>query len=70
MKMSQSAVKHRVKLCFDKPRCLRVVAATYTDFVEEFKYAEVRGQCRYAVYDVQYQSSDGHVRNKIVFFMW
>lgn len=44
--------------------------AEYKDFLEDMKEAETVGQCRYAIYDVEYQTKDGQPRNKLVFFMW
>lgn len=44
--------------------------ATYDDFVEQFKVAESDGQCRYGVFDAEYQTKDGNTKNKLVFFMW
>jgi cofilin len=45
-------------------------SATYDDFVKEMKVAESALECRYAVFDVQYETVDGQPRNKICFFMW
>lgn len=44
--------------------------ATYDDFVEELREAEAARQCRYGVFDAQYQLNDGQHRNKLVFFLW
>ena len=44
--------------------------ATYDDFVDQFKEAEGTGQCRYGVFDAEYQTKDGNTKNKLVFFMW
>jgi len=43
---------------------------TYEDFTNEMKAAENAQECRYAVFDVQYETVDGQPRNKICFFMW
>lgn len=45
-------------------------AAVYDDFVEELKAAETLRQCRYGIFDAQYQLSDGQQRSKLVFFLW
>ncbi|KAK2192466.1 hypothetical protein NP493_31g06019 [Ridgeia piscesae] len=46
------------------------VEASYDDFVDQFKAAESSGQCRYGVFDAEYQTKDGNTKNKLVFFMW
>ncbi|ESN98719.1 hypothetical protein HELRODRAFT_162169 [Helobdella robusta] len=43
---------------------------TYDDFVDDLKEAESSRQCRYGVFDAQYQLNDGQQRNKLVFFLW
>jgi len=43
---------------------------TYDDFVNEMKVAEDAMECRYAVFDVEYETKDGQPRNKICFVMW
>lgn len=45
-------------------------AASYDNFVEELKEAEDLRQCRYGIFDAQYQLSDGQHRSKLVFFLW
>lgn len=45
-------------------------AAVYDDFVEDLKEAETLRQCRYGIFDAQYQLSDGQQRSKLVFFLW
>jgi hypothetical protein len=45
-------------------------AAVYDDFVEDLKEAETLRQCRYGIFDAQYQLSDGQQRTKLVFFLW
>lgn len=42
---------------------------TYDELVEVFKAAEEKRECRYAVYDADFEVKDGH-RKKIVFFTW
>lgn len=44
--------------------------AKYDDFVEDMKVAETAGQCRYAVFDCEYESKGGQPRTKLAFFMW
>lgn len=44
--------------------------ATYDEFTDELKLAEQTGECRYAVFDAEYQTPSGQARNKILFFMW
>ncbi|KAJ3035672.1 cofilin [Rhizophlyctis rosea] len=43
-----------------------VESADYNDFVK----ALPAGDCRYCVYDFQYDTSGEGVRNKILFFVW
>lgn len=45
-------------------------SATYDDFLADMKKAEENDQCRFAVFDAEFNSKDGVLRNKIVFFMW
>lgn len=44
--------------------------ATYQDFEEEMKAAEQKQQCRFAVFDAEYDLPNGQKRNKIVFYIW
>jgi hypothetical protein len=43
---------------------------TYDDFKAEMKQAEAARECRYAIFDVEYETTAGQPRNKICFFMW
>lgn len=43
---------------------------TYDDLVADFKEAEDSKQCRYAVFDADYELKDGQKRSKLVFFLW
>jgi len=45
-------------------------SSTYPDFLKQMKDAEQAQECRYAIFDVEYDTKDGQPRNKIVFFMW
>lgn len=45
-------------------------AAVYDDFVEDMKEAEALKECRYGIFDAQYQLNDGQQRSKLVFFLW
>lgn len=45
-------------------------SANYDDFVEDLKDAESKQQCRYGVYDTEYELKDGQKRNKLVFVLW
>lgn len=45
-------------------------SASYDDFVEKMKEAEKAQECRYAIFDVAYETTAGQPRNKICFFMW
>jgi len=45
-------------------------SATYDDFTHEMKAAETVQECRYAIFDVEYETVDHQPRNKICFFMW
>ena len=49
---------------------LFVTAATYEDFKADLKEAEVAKECRYAIFDAEYNAKDGQTRNKIILFMW
>jgi hypothetical protein len=44
--------------------------SSFDDFVEEFKEAEEKRQCRYGVFDAEYKLNDGQSRKKLVFFLW
>lgn len=44
--------------------------ASYENLIEEFKDAEENKQCRYAVFDADYELKDGQKRSKLVFFLW
>jgi cofilin len=44
--------------------------ASYDDMVEELKEAEDKRECRYAVFDADYELNDGQKRSKLVFFLW
>ena len=44
--------------------------ATYDSFVEDLFNAEKDSECRYAVYDAEYEAATGMQKNKILFFMW
>ncbi len=46
------------------------VDCTYENLVEEFKDAEDDKQCRYAVFDAEYELKDRQKRSKLVFFLW
>lgn len=39
---------------------------SYDDFVADLP----EDQCRYAVYDFDYQTQEGQARNKIIFIIW
>ena len=43
---------------------------TWDDLVEELKEAENLKECRYAVYDAEFELPDGQKRNKLVFIAW
>jgi cofilin len=45
-------------------------SATYDDFVEFMKEAEEKKECRYGVYDAEFELRDGQKRSKLVFFLW
>ena len=42
----------------------------YDDFVDELKEAEQKKECRYGLFDAEYELKDGQRRNKLVFFLW
>jgi len=44
--------------------------AKYEGFVEDLYNAEKDKECRYAVYDAEYEGGAGMQKNKILFFMW
>lgn len=44
--------------------------ATYDEFVQDLFDAEQKKECRYAVYDAEYEAATGMQKNKILFFMW
>ncbi|KAI0233836.1 Cofilin [Lamellibrachia satsuma] len=59
----------------DDLREIRVLKAaapysTYDDFVDDLKEAEQKKECRYGLYDAEYELKDGQRRNKLVFFLW
>lgn len=43
---------------------------SYDAFVQDLKDAEKNKECRYAVFDAEFQTKEGQPRNKIVFFAW
>ena len=45
-------------------------ACDYHDFVDSLKEAEALKQCRYGVFDAEYDLKDGQKRTKLVFFLW
>ena len=47
-----------------------VTASTYEHLVEDFREAEEARECRYAVFDAEYELKDGQKREKLVFFLW
>lgn len=47
-----------------------LIGATYDDFVDALKEAEDKRECRYGVFDVEYQLADGSQRSKLVFYLW
>ncbi len=44
--------------------------AKYDDFIQDLLDAEEKKECRYAIYDAEYDLSDGQKRTKLVFFLW
>lgn len=45
-------------------------SSTYESFTEDLYDAEKNKECRYAVFDAEYQAATGMQKNKILFFMW
>lgn len=43
---------------------------TYDSFTEDLFNAEQNKDCRYAVFDAEYEAATGMQKNKILFFMW
>jgi len=52
-----------VEKCADK-------GASYDEFLQDMQAARSAGECRYAVYDAEYTTSNGQHRNKLVFILW
>ncbi|ELU16345.1 hypothetical protein CAPTEDRAFT_221115 [Capitella teleta] len=46
------------------------VTGTYDEFVEDLKEAEEKRECRYGVFDAEYELANGEKRSKLVFFLW
>eukprot|EP00914_Ancora_sagittata_P010460 GHVO01020169.1.p1 GENE.GHVO01020169.1~~GHVO01020169.1.p1 ORF type:complete len:148 (+),score=20.83 GHVO01020169.1:95-538(+) len=46
------------------------VTGTYDEFVEDLKEAEDKRECRYGVFDAEYELANGEKRSKLVFFLW
>ena len=46
------------------------VDKTYDDFVAELVEAESKGECRYGVFDAEFELPDGQKRTKLIFFFW
>ena len=44
--------------------------AKYDEFLEDAKTIESNKECRYVVYDMEFEASDGRMISKILFFMW
>jgi len=44
--------------------------SSYENFTQEMFDAESRRECRYAVYDAEYQSKEKHEKQKLVFIFW
>ena len=42
----------------------------YDDFVQDLMEAEEQHQCRYGIFDAEYQLNDGQKRSKLIFFLW
>jgi len=42
---------------------------TYDDFITELKNLP-KEECRYAVFDFEWETSEGGKRNKICFYVW
>ena len=47
-----------------------ISAATFDEFVADLKEAEEQNECRYAVFDAEFNLNDGQKRTKLVFFLW
>jgi len=47
-----------------------LVGAGYEDFTADLYTAEQEKECRYAVFDAEYEGGAGMQKNKILFFMW
>lgn len=50
--------------------CSHPVAGTYDEFVEDLREAEDKRECRYGVFDAEYELQNGEKRSKLVFFLW
>lgn len=46
------------------------ITATFDEFVADLKEAEEQHECRYAVFDAEFNLNDGQKRTKLVFFLW
>jgi len=44
--------------------------ASYESFVEDMHLAREDKECRYAVYDAEFNLKDGQQRSKLLFFLW
>ena len=44
--------------------------STYEEFVGELQAAETARECRYAVFDAEFQLPGGQNRSKLPFFLW
>jgi hypothetical protein len=44
--------------------------SSFDNFIDEFKEAEEQRECRYGVFDAEYNLNDGQSRQKLVFFLW
>ncbi len=47
-----------------------VSANTYDDLVMDLQEAQAVKECRYAVFDANFNLADGSRRSKLVFFLW
>lgn len=47
-----------------------VPGAPYEEFLSHLKGVEAKGECRFAVFDVETETKEGQKTNKIAFFMW
>jgi len=47
-----------------------IVGASYENFTADLFDAEKSQECRYAVFDAEYEGGAGMQKNKILFFMW